>query len=89
MLDRENTIKEKLNQSLSPEMVEICDDSHLHEGHAGAKDGRGHFSVMIVSDKFTGLNRLKRHRLIYEALGDLLETEIHALAIKAYSPDEI
>ena len=89
MTDRENRIKEKLVQYLTPEMVEISDDSHLHVGHAGAKDGRGHFSVVIVSKKFRDLGQLKRHRLVYNALGELMETDIHALAIKAYSTDEI
>ena len=89
MTDRENRIKEKLVQYLTPEMVEISDDSHLHVGHAGAKDGRGHFSVVIVSEKFRDLNQVKRHRLVYDALGELMETDIHALAIKAYSSDEI
>jgi BolA protein len=89
MTDRENRIKEKLVQYLTPEMVEISDDSHLHVGHAGAKDGRGHFSVVIVSEKFRDLGQLKRHRLVYDALGELMETDIHALAIKAYSSDEI
>jgi len=89
MTDRENRIKEKLVQFLTPEMVEISDDSHLHVGHAGAKDGRGHFSVVIVSEKFRNVGQLKRHRLVYDALGELMETDIHALAIKAYSTDEI
>jgi len=89
MTDRKNRIKEKLVQYLTPEMVEISDDSHLHVGHAGAKDGRGHFSVVIVSEKFRDLGQLKRHRLVYDALGELMETDIHALAIKAYSTDEI
>ena len=89
MKERESTIIERLNQAFDPEMVKITDDSHLHAGHEGARDGRGHFTVMIVADKFRGCSQLQRHRLIYEALDSLLETDIHALSIKAYSPDEI
>jgi stress-induced morphogen len=89
MKDRENRIKEALNQAFDPEIVEITDDSHLHVGHAGARDGRGHFTVLIVSDKFRDQSRLARHRLVYEALDSLLKTDIHALRIKAYARDEI
>jgi BolA protein len=65
----------------------VKDQSHLHAGHAGAQDGRGHFDVTIVSDAFAGKRPLARHRLIYEALGTLMETDIHALRINASTPD--
>ena len=68
--------------------LEVSDDSHLHAGHPGARDGRGHFSVTVVSTTFAGKNLLARHRLVYSALGDLMQTDIHALAIKALTPDE-
>lgn len=71
-----------LQQSLSPNHLSISDDSHLHAGHAGAKSGKGHFTVEIQSDQFNGLNKVKQHQLIYQALGDLMQTDIHALAIK-------
>ena len=75
-------------QSLQPERVEIADDSHRHAGHAGAADGRGHFTVLIVSPQFAGLPPLRRHRLVYEAVGDLMKTDIHALSIHALAPGE-
>ncbi len=68
-------------------MVE--DESHLHEGHAGARDGRGHFRVSIVAEAFDGLSPLARHRAVYAALGELMQTDIHALAIDATASDEL
>ncbi|MDP2829460.1 MAG: BolA family protein [Sulfuricellaceae bacterium] len=75
--------------ALAPESIEIGDDSHLHAGHEGAKSGGGHYDLFIVSPQFTGLMTVARHRLIYNALGDLMQTGIHALSIKAYAPGEI
>lgn len=75
-------------QSLAPTRLEIVDDSHRHAGHAGAADGRGHFTLLIVSERFTGLAPLRRHRLIYQAVGDLMATDIHALSIHALAPCE-
>lgn len=66
--------------------LEIVDESHKHVGHAGAKDGRGHFFVRVTSEKFEGLRPLQRHRLVYAAVGDLMETDIHALSIEASLP---
>jgi len=66
----------------------VKDQSHLHAGHAGAREGKGHFDVMIVSDSFAGANRVQRHRMVYDALSQLIETDIHALRIKAYTPSE-
>jgi BolA protein len=76
-------IRERINAALKPDALEITDESHKHIGHAGARDGRGHFQVTIVSDKFKGLPPIQRHRLIYDAVGDLMDTDIHALSIKA------
>lgn len=70
------------------EQLEIEDQSHLHAGHAGAKDG-GHYKLDIVSPAFTGQRTVTRHRLIYEAAGDLMRGRIHALSIRAFSPDEV
>ncbi len=75
-------------EALSPSALEIRDDSHKHAGHAGARDGRGHFSVHLVSARFEGLPPLRRHRLVYDALGQLMETDIHAVAIQARTPAE-
>ena len=81
-------IQERLEQTLQPRSCEVQDDSAAHKGHAGAASGAGHFTVKIVSEKFEGLNRISRHRLVYDAVGDLMHTEIHALVIHALSPSE-
>lgn len=74
---------------LTPESVEILDDSGAHAGHEGAKGGGGHYQLVIVSRAFDGKPAQQRHRMVYEALGPLMKKEIHALAIKAYAPGEI
>jgi BolA protein len=83
-LDR---IRERL-AALAPEVLDLADDSHLHAGHAGARDGRGHFRVYIVSRQFATMRPLQRHQLVYRTLGDLMQTDIHALSIAALTPDE-
>jgi BolA protein len=80
-------IEAVLRESLSPLSLEVQDDSHLHAGHAGAREGR-HFSVRVVSERFNGLSRLARHRLVYDSLHDLIPRGIHALAIDARAPLE-
>ncbi|MBX3624449.1 MAG: BolA family transcriptional regulator [Rhizobacter sp.] len=80
-------IEAALREQLQPEALSITDDSHLHAGHAGAREGR-HFSVHIVSSRFAGTPRLKRHRLVYDALRLLIPRGIHALAIDARAPGE-
>ncbi|MBW8312708.1 MAG: BolA family transcriptional regulator [Rhizobium sp.] len=77
-----------LEAALAPTELEVVDDSHKHAGHAGARDGRGHFSVDIVSRAFAGLPPLARHRKVYAALGSLMQSDIHALSIHARTPDE-
>lgn len=77
-----------LEAAFAPDMLEIADDSHRHAGHAGARDGRGHFTVEIASAAFAGLPPLARHRAVYAALGDMMQTDIHALAIVARAPGE-
>jgi len=81
-------IRVALEAAFAPPHLVIRDDSHRHAGHAGARDGRGHFSVVIVSASFVGMNAVTRHRAVYAALGELMATDIHALAIKAKTPDE-
>jgi len=81
-------IRTRLEQTLTPVRLDINDDSHLHRGHAGAATGGGHFSVLVVSDKFTGLSMVQRHRLVYQALSDLMPAEIHALSIRALTSGE-
>lgn len=83
---REALIRRRLEDAFRPEELLVKDQSHLHIGHEGAKDGKGHFDVTIVADAFAGLSRIRRHQMVYDALGDLLETDIHALRIKASSP---
>jgi BolA protein len=73
---------------LSPVHVDIADDSALHAGHAGAKGGGGHYQLTVVSDQFAGKPTLARHRMVYDCLADLMQKEIHALSIKASTPDE-
>ena len=84
--DREKLIRDRLTDRFSPTELRIKDQSHLHAGHAGAADGRGHFDVRIVSESFDGMSRLERHRSIYQALDDLLQSDIHALRINALTP---
>ena len=82
-------IRERLTQALAPQQLEVRDDSAKHAGHEGARDGRGHFGVRVVSAAFAGKAPLARHRLVYAALGELMHTDIHALAIEAKAPDEL
>lgn len=86
-VDRVALIRERLTAALSPAELHIEDDSWRHAGHAGAAGG-GHFTVRVVSEAFRGLSPIKRHRLVYAALGDAMRTEIHALQIEARSPGE-
>ena len=82
-------IRLAIGASLKPSSVDIIDQSYRHVGHAGARDGRGHFDVRVVSELFKGKLPLARHRLVFAAVGNLMETDIHALSIKALSPDEV
>jgi BolA protein len=75
--------------ALSPQLVEIHDESGEHVGHEGARSGGGHYRLLIVADVFQGQPRVARHRLIYRALGGMMQREIHALAITAYTPEEL
>ena len=86
--ERVERIRDALEAQLQPLALEICDDSHRHAGHEGARDGRGHFSVDIVSEAFAGLAPLARHRRVYAALGDMMQTDIHALQVRARTPAE-
>ena len=81
-----SAMQEKL-AALDPQRLEILDDSAKHAGHAGAKEG-GHYRLTIVSPRFSGCATMQRHRLIYEALGPMMRGEIHALSIKALTPEE-
>jgi BolA protein len=85
---RAERIKSMLEQAFSSALVAVEDDSARHAGHAGARDGAGHFLVRIESEDFTGRSRLERHRLVYKALAEMLPREIHALNIEAVSPED-
>ena len=87
-MNRVEAIRERLGAALAPLALEVIDESHKHAGHEGARDGRGHFAVRIVSAAFDGVNLLARHRLVYDALGALMQTDIHALSLKAQAPSE-
>ncbi len=82
---RISLMKERLDNQLSPSKLFIEDESHLHAGHAGAREGKGHFRITVCSEKFQGLRTLQQHRLVYDALGDMMQTDIHALSIHSSS----
>jgi BolA protein len=86
--ERIERIRARLTQALQPESLEIIDESAKHAGHAGAASGGGHFIVQIVATAFQDKPLIQRHRLVYEALGDMLQRAIHALSIQAATPGE-
>ena len=81
-------IRQKL-ATLDPEKIEILDESARHAGHEGAKSGGGHYFLMIISSRFSGQSTMARHRLVYAALGEMMRKDIHALSVKAYTPEEV
>lgn len=81
-------IKKKLTETIKPEVIELIDDSAAHAGHAGAKNGAGHYYLTIVADAFNDMSMVQRHQLIYQTLGDMMKNEIHALGINALTPSE-
>lgn len=89
MSDRVEQIRSRLVATFAPLECQLVDDSHLHAGHAGAASGAGHYSVRLVSDRFDGLSRLARHRLVYDCLRDMMHSDIHALNIIALAPSEV
>jgi BolA protein len=88
MSDRLQQIRERLTAGLAPLECELTDESALHAGHPGAASGGGHYRLRLVSDRFKGHSRLARHRLVYDCLHDMMQRDIHALAITALTPDE-
>ncbi|RJG06041.1 BolA family transcriptional regulator [Noviherbaspirillum cavernae] len=89
MTDRLERIRARLIATFAPLECQLEDESHLHVGHAGAESGAGHYRLHIVSTRFEGLNRIGRHRLVYDCLHDMMHTDIHALAIIAMAPSEV
>ncbi len=87
--ERQQLIRDRLRAALPVEHVEVDDESHLHVGHAGARDGGGHYRLLVVSEAFAGQGRVARHRTVYAALGDAMRRDvIHALSIRALTPAE-
>ncbi|MFI5317000.1 MAG: BolA family protein [Myxococcota bacterium] len=87
-MDRRARIETTLRAAFAPLELEVLDDGARHRGHAGAAGGAGHFSVRLVSERFRGVARLARHRMVYEALASEIGAEIHALALSLHDPDE-
>ena len=86
--ERVALIRSRLETAFQPDELDVVDDSHRHVGHAGARDGRGHFQVRIRSHRFTGKRTVERHRMVYAALGSLMQTDIHALGLVVLSPED-
>ena len=84
-----NLLQQRLTAALQPTALAIRDDSHLHAGHVGARSGGGHYHIDIVAVAFAGKNTVARHRLIYDAAGDLMQGPIHALSIHTRVPDAV
>jgi len=88
-MNRVTLIENRLREAFAPQKIEGRDDSHRHAGHEGAQSGGGHFAVTIVSSRFQGKTPVQRHQMIYQALGEMMKTEIHALSIQAFTPEEL
>lgn len=88
-IDRIATIRKRLQDALAPQQLEIMDESHKHVGHAGAASGGGHFDALIVSEAFVGKRLLQRHRMVYAALGEMMNREIHAFSMRCKTPEEL
>lgn len=86
-MERRERIESKLRERLDAEHVEVVDESHLHRGHPGARSGAGHFRVLVVSPRFEGLDRVEAQRLVYTAVAEDMGPEIHALSIRALTPE--
>jgi BolA family transcriptional regulator, general stress-responsive regulator len=87
--ERVRTIEYQLIKSLQPDQLIVSDDSAAHIGHAGAQSGAGHFSVVITAKNFDNKSLPERHRMVYAAVSDLMDSEIHALSIQAKAPSEV
>lgn len=87
-MTRTEQIRQCLERAFEPVALEVIDESHKHIGHPGARDGRGHFRVRIVSSAFQGKASLQRHRMVYDAVGSLMQTDIHALSVDARTEEE-
>jgi BolA protein len=88
VMSRIDELRNRITSALGADIVELQDDSAKHRGHAGARGGAGHYSVVVVSGRFAGMGRVDRHRAVYDAVGDMIPTQVHALAVRAYTPEE-
>jgi BolA protein len=86
--ERVAMIRSRLEAEFQPDELDVADDSWRHAGHPGARDGRGHFNVRIRSHRFAGKRTVERHRMVYAALGSLMQTDIHALGLVALGPED-
>lgn len=87
-MNRPERMRELLTAGLGTELVDIIDESHLHAGHAGAASGGGHYRIRVVSPRFEGVNKVGRHRLVYDCLREMMQKDIHALAMTLLTPSE-
>lgn len=87
-MSRIEELRSRITGALGADVVEVQDDSAKHRGHAGARGGAGHYAVVVVSGRFAGMGRVDRHRAVYEAVGDMIPTEVHALQVQAFTPEE-
>lgn len=87
-MNRVEEIKRRLVEQLQASSVQVLDEGHKHIGHPGARDGRGHFAVRVVSHAFADKSTLQRHRMVYDAMGTLMQTDIHALSVEAMTEEE-
>lgn len=88
VMSRIEELRDRITGALGADVVEVQDDSAEHRGHAGARGGAGHYSVVVVAGRFAGMGRVDRHRAVYDAVGDMIPLEVHALAVRAYTPEE-
>lgn len=86
---RKAEINRLLTEAFEPDTLGVEDESYLHEGHEGARDGRGHYRVLIIAEVFEGKSMIERHRMIYRVLDQMMRTDIHAIAIDAWAPEEL
>jgi BolA protein len=87
-MNRVDELRDRITAALTAERVEIQDDSEQHRGHAGARGGAGHYTAIVVAERFAGMGRVERHRAVYEAVGDMIPSQVHALVVRAYTPQE-
>lgn len=87
-MSRIDELRRRITSALDADVVDVQDDSAKHRGHAGARGGAGHYTVVVVTSRFAGMGRVDRHRAVYDAVGDMIPREVHALAVRAYTAEE-